>query len=269
MKKLYSLLSTVFVGFVAYAQVTIYSENVGTPSANTAVGIYTGWQNATPITYSSTGATDVRNTTNSTGYTGASGGGNVWFATTGNPDLLISGINTSSYENLVLSFGFIKTTSAATTELGVQVSADGTTWTNLTYAVSSGTGTSNIWSLKTASGTIPSATNLRIKFTKATTTSGFRIDDIKLVGTLKTLSVNDVIASKNITLKNTVVDNALSFQTKGNATVKVYNMNGQLVKSSVISVSNSTVDVASLPKGNYVVTSELNGEKVSQKIIKK
>lgn len=61
----------------------------------------------------------------------------------------------------------------------------------------------------------------------------------------------------------------MSFQTKGNASVKVYNMNGQLVKSAAISVANSTVDVASLPKGNYVVTSELNGEKVSQKVIKK
>jgi hypothetical protein len=84
-----------------------------------------------------------------------------------------------------------------------------------------------------------------------------------------TLSVGDITKTKNIFLKNTMVDNTLSFQTKGNATVKVYNMNGQLVKSSVISVSNSTVDVASLPKGNYVVTSELNGEKVSQKVIKK
>ena len=83
------------------------------------------------------------------------------------------------------------------------------------------------------------------------------------------MSCNDVLKSKNIALKNTIVDNTLSFQTKGNATVKVYNANGQLVKSADISVSNSTVDVASLPKGNYVVTSELNGEKVSQKIIKK
>ena len=87
--------------------------------------------------------------------------------------------------------------------------------------------------------------------------------------TTSTLGVSDILKSKNIFLKNTVVDNALSFQTKGTATVKVYNVSGQLVKSSVISVSNSTVDVVSLPKGNYVVTAELNGEKVSQKIIKK
>ena len=83
------------------------------------------------------------------------------------------------------------------------------------------------------------------------------------------LATTDVIKSKNISLKNTLVDNTLSFQTKGNAAVKVYNVNGQLVKSAAISAANSNVDVASLPKGNYVVIAELNGEKVSQKVIKK
>lgn len=83
------------------------------------------------------------------------------------------------------------------------------------------------------------------------------------------LATKDVIKSKNIFLKNTMVDNTLSFQAKGNASVKVYNANGQLVKSATISAQNSNVDVASLPKGNYVVTAELNGEKISQKVIKK
>lgn len=83
------------------------------------------------------------------------------------------------------------------------------------------------------------------------------------------LATKDVIKSKNIFLKNTMVDNTLSFQAKGNASVKVYNANGQLVKSATISAQNANVDVASLPKGNYVVTAELNGEKISQKVIKK
>ena len=83
------------------------------------------------------------------------------------------------------------------------------------------------------------------------------------------LATTDVIKSKNISLKNTIVDNTLSFQTKGNATVRVYNTNGQLVKSATISAQNANVNVANLPKGNYVVTAELNGETVSQKILKK
>ena len=82
------------------------------------------------------------------------------------------------------------------------------------------------------------------------------------------LATTDVIKSKNIFLKNTMVDNTLSFQTKGNASVKVYNANGQLVKSATISAQNANVNVANLPKGNYVVTAELNGETVSQKIVK-
>ena len=82
------------------------------------------------------------------------------------------------------------------------------------------------------------------------------------------LATTDVIKSKNIFLKNTMVDNTLSFQTKGNASVKVYNANGQLVKTANVSAQNANVNVANLPKGNYVVTAELNGETVSQKIVK-
>ena len=84
-----------------------------------------------------------------------------------------------------------------------------------------------------------------------------------------TLSVGDITKTKNIFVKNTMVDNTLSFQTKGNATVRVYNTNGQLVKTANVSAQNANVNVANLPKGNYVVTAELNGETVSQKILKK
>ena len=100
------------------------------------------------------------------------------------------------------------------------------------------------------------------------TDDGLAIDDFSLTPKNSTLSVGDVIKSKNIFLKNTMVDNTLSFQTKGNASVKVYNANGQLVKSATISAQNANVNVANLPKGNYVVTAELNGETVVQKIIK-
>ena len=84
-----------------------------------------------------------------------------------------------------------------------------------------------------------------------------------------TLSVGDITKTKNIFVKNTMVDNTLSFQTKGNATVRVYNTNGQLVKTANVSAQNANVNVANLPKGNYVVTAELDGETVSQKILKK
>ena len=108
-------------------------------------------------------------------------------------------------------------------------------------------------------------------FNAVSSTGTFSVDDVVINGTtqLASLGTIDNIKSKNIFLKNTIVDNSLSFHTNGTATVRVYNANGQLVKSATISSQNSNVDVASIPKGNYVVTAELNGEKVSQKVIKK
>ena len=53
------------------------------------------------------------------------------------------------------------------------------------------------------------------------TDDGLAVDDFSLTPKNSTLSVGDVIKSKNIFLKNTMVDNTLSFQTKGKASVKV------------------------------------------------
>lgn len=98
----------------------------------------------------------------------------------------------------------------------------------------------------------------------ATTT--YQLDNINITSFL---GVKDVIKSKNVFLKNTIVNDALSFETKGNATVKLYNSNGQLVKSFNITPNNKTINVSSLQKGVYIVSSELNdGETVSQKIVK-
>ena len=97
----------------------------------------------------------------------------------------------------------------------------------------------------------------------ATTT--YQVDNVNITSLL---GVKDVIKSKNVFLKNTIVNDALSFETKGNATVKLYNSNGQLVKSFNITPNNKTINVSSLQKGVYIVSSELNGETVSQKIVK-
>ena len=67
-------------------------------------------------------------------------------------------------------------------------------------------------------------------------------------------------------MKNNVVDNNILFSAK--ADVKVISMNGQVVKSASVN-ENTTLDVASLAKGMYIVTGTVNGQAVSQKIIKK
>ena len=163
----------------ANAQVVIFSENVGTPAATTAVASYAGWQNTTPISFS--GSSDVRISSPSNTYTNFSGSGNVFFTNTTGKDLLISGINSSGYTSLTLSFGHYKSTTAGNNELNVEVSADGVTYVPLTYSRPTGAGTS-VWLLVNATGSIPSTSNLRIRFTQNSTTTQFRIDDIKLTG---------------------------------------------------------------------------------------
>lgn len=80
------------------------------------------------------------------------------------------------------------------------------------------------------------------------------------------LAVADFAKSKISLVKNSVVSNEILFGAK--ADVKIYNMNGQLVKSA--SVNDGTrLDVSSFAKGIYIVAGEVEGQKVSEKIIKK
>lgn len=183
MKKIYSfLLLMILASGVSYSQVAILSENMGTAPATTAIASHT-FQNGTPITF--TGTADVRNSTASTGYTGASGLGNVFFTAAGR-NLIISGINTAGYSSLSLSFGLYKSTTASNaTEFTVEVSTDGISYNPLTFpAQPTGAGTAN-WRLITITGgTIPATTNLRIRFTNNTAaTTQFRLDDVVLTGT--------------------------------------------------------------------------------------
>ncbi|WP_260391339.1 T9SS type A sorting domain-containing protein [Riemerella anatipestifer] len=90
------------------------------------------------------------------------------------------------------------------------------------------------------------------------------MDDIVVTET--TMSVSNINAKKINLVKNTVVDTQLLFGTDAN--IKIYNVNGQLVKSAKVN-NGEALNLSSLPKGVYIVSGEVNGEKVSQKIIKK
>ena len=105
-----TLLIFFLINFSSQAQVTIFSENIGTPTGNTAIAAYsTGttpatFQNRPSLTFS--GNSDVRISTPSSGYTGASGNGNVFITSTSGTNFQISGINTSSYSSLLSSSAF-------------------------------------------------------------------------------------------------------------------------------------------------------------------
>lgn len=80
-----------------------------------------------------------------------------------------------------------------------------------------------------------------------------------------TLGVSDLSSKKDL-VKNTIVFNDLYFGTS--AKVSIYNTAGQVVKIAEVT-ENSKLDISALSKGTYVVTGLVNGQTVSQKIIKK
>ncbi|MCU0796157.1 MAG: S8 family serine peptidase [Akkermansiaceae bacterium] len=156
----------------------LFSEDVRTVSATTAIASHT-FQNSN-LSFSGTG--DVRTSTPSTGYSGASGGANVFVTNSIGRFFEISGVDTRGYSGLVLSFGQHKSTTAGNNELVVEVSADGTTYQALSYSRPTGSGTAN-WLKIEAAGEIPAVENLRIRFRQTSGVHQFRIDDFVLSGT--------------------------------------------------------------------------------------
>ncbi|MFN8309967.1 MAG: T9SS type A sorting domain-containing protein [Chitinophagales bacterium] len=189
--RIFTLLFVALSAFSASAQLTtIYSENVGSPTGTPLITAYTGWQNGAPIVYGGTG--DVRSTSGSSGYSGASGNGNVFLNSSGGPKTLtISGINTIGYTQLRLRMGLFKSTLASNgSELLAEVSTDGTNYTTVRLdSLPTGSGTA-IWRLVSSKDTLPATANLRLRFTNtASNTMNFRLDDIRVTSGIQLDSV--------------------------------------------------------------------------------
>ncbi|AZI40629.1 T9SS type A sorting domain-containing protein [Epilithonimonas vandammei] len=116
---------------------------------------------------------------------------------------------------------------------------------------------------------INKAGSVKIKITyPAGTTTGNKqvtIDDVSWTAYV-TMAVVDATKAKANLVKNTIVSNELIFGAA--AKVSVYNTAGQVVKTAEVA-ENSRLDVSALPTGTYVVTGLVNGQAVSQKVIKK
>jgi len=146
----------------------------------------------------------------------------------------------------------------------VSYSLNGTTWLSPQTFTLTATSTSYTYNVPS------SATGaLRFKFELTYTsapsaTSRLYIDNVKFNS--PTMAVVDATKGKATLVKNTIVSNDVIFGTS--AKVSVYNIAGQVVKTAEVT-ENSKLDVSALPKGTYVVTGLVNGQSVSQKIIKK
>lgn len=256
------------VSVIIFAQTTIYTENFGNPAATALMPAYTGYQATAPVAYS--GTADVRSSTPSTGYTGASGLGCAFFGAVTTINALpvktatISGIVTTGFENLTLSLGHQKSTNASSNELIIEVSGDGTTWTQLSYSRPTG---NSLWLLITPTGTIPESDNLRIRFTNPVDSNvGFRIDDLKLVGTPKALTVSNTNKTK-FNVFPTIVNNGVFFVTSESNSAKNVKIYDQTSKLVINTFTTKEVNVEKLTKGIYIVTVEENGVVESKKII--
>lgn len=164
----------------AIGQNVLYEENMGVPTSNTLIQNYTGWQNTT-VQYIGNGTCDVRTSSASTGYGGASGGGNVmindtvkWFQ--------ISGINTTAATNTTVKLycGLRKTTKTENGDhLLVEFSTDSIVWTSLPLEDTLPTGSGTTGWFRVCYPNLPVHPHLHIRFSN-TANVEFRIDDISI-----------------------------------------------------------------------------------------
>lgn len=152
---------------------------MGTPTSNTLVQNYTGWQNTT-VLYIGNGTCDVRTSSASTGYGGASGGGNVmindtvkWFQ--------ISGINTAAATNTTVKLycGLRKTKTENGSHLLVEFSTDSIVWTSLPMEDTLPTGSGTTGWHRVCFPNLPAHPHLHLRFSN-TANVEFRIDDISI-----------------------------------------------------------------------------------------
>ena len=162
-----------------HGQTVLYEEDFGTPTSATLIQNYTGWQNSSVI-YTGNGTCDIRTTSASTGYGGASGGGNVmindtlkWFQ--------ISGLNTTSTLPTVnLYCGLRKTATENGSNFRVQFSTDSMTWVEVPMQDTLPTGTGTGKWYRVCFPNLPAHPYLHLRFSNLAKVD-YRLDDIRIV----------------------------------------------------------------------------------------
>lgn len=156
--------------------------NTGTSGDSIAVHESNNRFDNDDLTMSGTG--DIRSTSASSGYTGASGANNAMLNAIGEY-FQIAGMDTLGSTNMTLTFGVRKSTIAENgSGLVVESSADGSSWTQVSPAgawLPTGSGTAT-WHFRT--NAIPdslASTGMLIRF-RSTNAVEWRVDDITLTG---------------------------------------------------------------------------------------
>lgn len=203
MKQLFATGALALIGFVANGQLVETMGTAGSGTQTISAREAAGSFDLVPLTY--VGTADMRTTTPSTGYAGASGSFNTLIQA--QETFEMQGINAAGCKDSdSIRFGINKNTNAATgiDYLVLEYSNDnGSTWNTLTYpALPTGTGTSK-WYLRSAA--LPAGAhvaNLRIRFRStligtSATNPQYRIDDISMTCG-STTSCGEPTASINV-----------------------------------------------------------------------
>lgn len=209
MKQLFTTSALALMGFVANGQLLETMGTAGSGTQTIAARQTAGSFDLVALTY--TGTADMRTTTPSTGYPGASGGFNTLIQA--QETFEMQGVNASSCTaSDSIYFGVFKSTNASnvTDFLTLEFSDDnGATWNPITFAsVPTGTGTSKWYRVGTGLPAGAHVANLRIRFrsTLVGTSSSnpqFRVDDISLTCG-STTSCGDGAASIAVTGSNVI-----------------------------------------------------------------
>lgn len=154
----------------------IYSETFGTPTGNTNVTDYKGWS-ATGVKYGGSAKVGVT-AANKCGLSGSSGSGYVYMSSASIKQLDISGISTSGYTSINLSYNYKGGSTSA--KYTIQYSTDdGNTYTDL----STNNSCKTTWQSKTESTSLPATSKLRLRIINTATNYAVYFDDLKITGT--------------------------------------------------------------------------------------
>ncbi|MBS4012262.1 MAG: Ig-like domain-containing protein [Bacteroidetes bacterium] len=187
-----SLILTVFAVFfcsIVFGQTVVFSESMGTVGATTTIAVHeanNGFDNddLTMTDGGAAGAADIRATSISAGYAGASGGANIWFAAAESPvrGFAIEGINASSFTNLKVQFGYRKESGTVLPTISLDY-WNGSEYVNVPFTFNEAAGATAGWYLSPEIS-LPAAAQingLKLRWVKSGTIA-CRIDDVKLSG---------------------------------------------------------------------------------------
>ncbi|MBM6498636.1 T9SS type A sorting domain-containing protein [Flavobacterium macrobrachii] len=249
---------------------TLFQENMGSPTSTTNI---TGnvFENTTSLSYSNgeqSNSADVRITNASTGYSGASSGGNIFFSSTvGAYGFSIEGINASSYTSLSLQFGYRKESSTSHALFSVDY-WNGSAWVVLanseTDLFNESASASAKWYLSKVL-TLPleaRINGLKIRFVK-TGNKAIRIDDVLLTANGTPIdtpsSSSDIVFNPSSSTSSNTNINYLNYQADViTSTTNSVGVMGFYLRDGGVSLNDNDSLVTELTEITFNVTNSTN-----------